>query len=85
MKYSKFMFSSLLAAGVCMAFSSCDKDEIIVGSTEQQGNFGTSSDNVVFTTDALGQEEGVGSTLSAASALSICMPPHHRLSRARVA
>lgn len=63
MKYSKFIFSSLLAAGVCMAFSSCDKDEIIVGSTDS-GNFGTSSDNVVFTTDALGQEEGVEYTFS---------------------
>lgn len=63
MKYTKFIFSSLLCVSAALAFTSCDKDEIVVG-TAGSDNIGTSDANVVYASDALGKQEGVEFTFS---------------------
>lgn len=63
MKYTKFIFSSLLCVSAAMAFTSCDKDDIIVG-TQGSDNIGTTDANVVYASDALDQQEGVEFTFS---------------------
>lgn len=63
MKYSKFIYSSLLCVSAALAFSSCDNDDIILGQAPG-GSIETSESNVVFASDALGQQEGMEFTFS---------------------
>ena len=70
MKYTKFLFHSILCLSATMALASCDNDDLIVGGADV-GAITSPDGNVVYVTDALGQTDGVVFTFSGSGTFNV--------------